>query len=98
MRFGNSSDYFGLESNLRHPMVPNSATGKAFHALDERISGTDTTLIPRAGFSTAANSAVTICSKVTTDNVGTASHSPSLREALGCPSLGEARRRRPDSC
>jgi hypothetical protein len=72
MRFGNSSDYFGLESNLRHPMVPNSATGKAFHAIDKRISGTVTTLMPRAGFSTAANSAVTICSKVTTDDVGTA--------------------------
>src|SRR6266849_5029454 len=53
-------------------MPLNTATGKAFQALAARISGTVAILIPRAGFSTAANSAVTICSKVTTNHVGIA--------------------------
>ena len=53
-------------------MALNDATGKAFHAFAERISGTLTTLTPCAGFSTATNSAVTICSKVTTVHVATA--------------------------
>lgn len=65
MRFGNSSDYLGLDSNLPRRMALNSAPGKAFNALADRISGTLTTFLPCAGFSTAANSAVTICSKVT---------------------------------
>jgi hypothetical protein len=30
MRFGNSSDYFGLESNQQNWIARNSATGKAF--------------------------------------------------------------------
>ncbi len=65
MRFGNSSHYFSMEGNQPRWKMLNTATGKAFHAVDERICGTLTTVIPCAGFSTAANSAVTICSKVT---------------------------------
>src|SRR5947209_16593432 len=65
MRFRNSSDYFSLQGNLFRYEMRNSAIDAAFNALAERISGTVTTRIPDAGFSTAANSAVLICSKVT---------------------------------
>ena len=65
MRFGNSSHYFSMEGNLAQRKPLNAAAGEAFHALAARISGTVTIPIPLAGFSTAANSAVTICSKVT---------------------------------
>ena len=38
MRFGNSSNYFGLRIQYRRPVTLNSATGKAFHAFNAGIS------------------------------------------------------------
>jgi hypothetical protein len=35
MRFGNSSHYFGLESNHPRRVALNNATGKAFHAMQK---------------------------------------------------------------
>ncbi|MFZ0418012.1 MAG: hypothetical protein WAM04_07895 [Candidatus Sulfotelmatobacter sp.] len=52
-------------------MMLESATGKAFHAnraYVRRIA----TLVSKVDFSTAANSALAICSKVTADHVATA--------------------------
>src|SRR5258708_6624514 len=49
MRFRNSSDYFGLESNHPRRIEPNSATGTAFGARADGISGTHTTLMPCGG-------------------------------------------------
>jgi hypothetical protein len=46
MRFRNSSCYVGQRSNSPRRVEPNSATGKAFHAFTERISGTLTSVIP----------------------------------------------------
>jgi hypothetical protein len=40
MRFGNSSDYFGLESNQQHWIAPNSATGKAFATQAQELNRT----------------------------------------------------------
>jgi hypothetical protein len=60
-------------------MALNSAIGKAFHGFAARIHRTFTTFTPSAGFFTAANGAVTMCSNVTTDPVGTGG--PSQREA-----------------
>jgi hypothetical protein len=73
MRFGNSSNYFGLESNDRSRMPLKAATGRAFHAFAKGIAGPLTTLDPERRIFTAINSAVTICSKVTTAHVETAS-------------------------
>jgi hypothetical protein len=59
MRFGNSSDYFGLGSNVPRQMALNSATGKAFHGALAAVSGPLTAFVQSAGCS-AANSAVAI--------------------------------------
>ena len=48
MRFGNSSNYFGLASNQQRVITPNAATGKAFHATVQLACGTRTTFVPRA--------------------------------------------------
>jgi hypothetical protein len=64
MRFGNSSDYFGWVTHARSLITLNSATGKAFHAI-ENVCGALLALAPCAGFSSAVNSAVAACSKVT---------------------------------
>jgi hypothetical protein len=45
--------------------APDALMGAAFHATARRISGTVTTRLPCAGFSTANVSALVICSKVT---------------------------------
>jgi hypothetical protein len=44
MRFGNSSNYFGLQSNVPRWMAWNTATGKAFHAIAQRMSSALTNL------------------------------------------------------
>jgi hypothetical protein len=66
-------------------MVLKSATGKAFHTNRARVQRI-ATLVPKVDFSTTANSAVAICSKVTADR------RPCGDSRLGCPSVGEARR------
>jgi hypothetical protein len=53
-----SSDYFGRATHAQDLIALNSATGKAFRALPEWISGTLTTFIQCSGLSTAANSAL----------------------------------------
>jgi len=68
MRFGNSSNYFGLQSNIPGWMALNTATGTAFHAMSNGCPGRLQTLLPLAGFS--ANSAVALGSKVTKDLCG----------------------------
>jgi hypothetical protein len=44
MRFGNSSNYFGLQSNAPGWMALNTATGKAFHPFAGRMSSALTNL------------------------------------------------------
>jgi len=55
MRFGNSCDYFGWVTVRKRVIESKSAIDKAFHALAWRISGTSTTRVPVAGFSTATS-------------------------------------------
>jgi hypothetical protein len=65
MRFGNSSDYFGWATHARRRKALNSATGKAFHAVAGGLTIAHNLRSVRRILPTL-NSAVAICSKVTT--------------------------------
>ncbi len=66
MRFRNSHNYFGLIVPVRRRGGAKSASGKAFQAYRLRIFRLARSFAFHFWLSSIANSAVTICSKVTT--------------------------------
>jgi hypothetical protein len=74
MRFGNSSNYFGLRGNVPDRMALNSATGKAFHAIAERMTSALASWVCARNFS---QQCIAIGSKVTKDPLETAARSTS---------------------